>query len=470
MKPKWRPLKISVPLIIFLMLSSFLVSAVAKDTTVTCVTNQDCYDSPDTGDSCATPSDDCSCLNKTKTCWTGLKGDPTSNQQITTPTPTTTTASPTINQSALDDLKKTIDSLQTQSVTADEKIATLESSIVLVQQQLTELTTSLNTVSTQLAEQTQSKEALQKDVTSVATGLAGLQTDVGSAKKDLKTVESDVASIQTFKLIVTIVGLLLISAGILLGLQFYLKTKKADPRLVQYVLKQAQQGKRFAQVQPVLLKAGWTDDDIKEAYREAMKKGSLGASGTAGPGGFAPSGMDSKKVIFLAGFALFFVIGIILVLKGVTTGHAIFFKTPGELSTAMKTNIEKNLETNLFYNKIKVADLCVEVEEGDNSASYRIIKSKKGNKIQEATVNCDNTDNNGFAVKFKSWEAFDLVSNDLTCANIKTLHNKKLMYVLPSKVIKKGFTLDETTDITPYCAVLTECLTAAQLKDAGIDC
>ncbi len=450
-------------LVCIIVLATIVLSV--EDTNIPCTDDNDCSIDPDIGSKCQ--AGECSCSTETQTCLLTTAAE-LSLQEVQKTVAELQNSS--ANKSALQNLKESVDLIQTQSGTVDERVTALESSLVLVQQQLTELSTSINSLSAQFSEQAQTKEALQKDVTTVATGLAGLQTDVGSAQKDLKTVESDVASIQTFKLIVTIVGLILISAGILLGLQFYLKTKKADPRLVQYVLKQAQQGKRFAQVQPVLSKAGWSDDDIKEAYREAMKKSSPNGPATAGLSGVSPSGMDSKKVIFLAGFALFFVIGIILVLKGVTTGHAIFFKNPGELSTAMKTNLEKNLETNPFYSKVKVFDLCVEVEEGNNTASYRIIKSKSGNKIQETTANCDNSDNYGFAVKFKSWEAFDLLSNDLSCANIKTVHSKKLMYVIPSKIIKKGFTLDETTDVTPYCAALTQCLTAQQLKDAGIDC
>ncbi len=449
-------------LVTIILLATILLAE--TDTEVFCESTQDCYDDIDIGSQCETG--ECRCSEETSTCF--LTTETELNLQEVQQT-VAQLQNISVNKTALKNLEDNLDLIQTQSATADQKITTLEESLVLVQQQLSELTSSIDAISAQFAEQAQAKEDLQKDVTSVATGLAGLQTNVDSTQKDLKTVEEDVAKIQTFKLIVTIVGLILISAGILLGLQFYLKTKKADPTLVQYVIKQAKQGKRFAQVQPVLLKAGWTDDDIKEAYREAMKSSPTGA-GTSGSSAVGPSGMDSKKVILLAGFALFFVIGIILVLKGVTTGHAIFFKDGGELSAAMKENIEKNLENNPFYSKVKVFDLCVEVEDGENAASYRITKTKNGDKIKELAVNCDNTDKYGFAVKFKSWEAFDLVSNDLTCANIKTIHNKKLMYVVPSKFIEEGFTFDETADVTPYCAVLKECLTAAQIKEAGIDC
>lgn len=183
-----------------------------------------------------------------------------------------------------------------------------------------------------------------------------------------------------------------------------------------------------------------------------------------------PSGMDPRKVMIIAGFALFMVVGIILVLKGVTTGQAIHFKDAGELNSAVKENLEKNLEKNEFYGSVKQFDLCVQVEEEDNVASYRIVKTKNGKSVKEAMLHCDNTDKYGFAVKFKSWEAFDLVSNSLSCANIKAIHSQEQMYVLPSKFIEPGFTVDPTVDLSSFCAALSKCLSPKQLQDAGIDC
>lgn len=423
-----------------------------------CTFDEDCAIDAFAAESCS--AGECYCSEETGTCFiTSQTTGTTQNQTTTNVTSTTTDA---VTQS----IQEKLNLLQFQSASVEERVANLEQLILLVQQQMTSLSQKVDVLS---AQQLQSKEAIQKDVTAVATGLAGLQTDVGTAKDDLETVEKDVAKIQRFKLIVTILGLILLSAAVFLGLEYYLKTKKADPRLVQYIIKQAKQGQRFAQVHQALLRAGWVEDDIREAYKEATKSSTRGSYGSGTQAG-GPVGIDSKKVMLLAGFALFFVVGIILVLKGVTTGNAIYFKDAGELSSAMKENLEKNLENNQFYPLVKQFDLCVEVEEAENVASYRVTKTKNGNMIKEATLHCDNTDKYGLAVKFKSWEAFDLVSNDLSCTNLKAIHTKKQMYVLPSKFIEAGFTVDPTMDASPFCDALKKCMTAKQLADAGIEC
>ncbi len=431
-----------------------------------CVVDEDCASDINAEDSCS--AGECYCSLETNTCFIrGSAEDKTADDKVPaadkelTGTEETTKADSTV---AL--VEEKLKLLQEQSASVEDKLNNLEQVVQLLQQQITLLGEKLDLVSSQ---QTQSKEVIQKDVTGVATGLAGLQEDIGTAQKNLKTVEEDVAKIQTFKLIVTIAGLILISAGILLGLQYYLKAKKTDPRLLQYVVKQLRQGQRYPQIHQALQRAGWGNEDIKNAFQEAARMTSQRA--TAGPsGGTGPAGMDSKKVMLLAGFALFFIIGIILVLNGVTTGRAIYFKDAGELSAAVKENIEKNLEKNEFYSLAKQFDLCVQVEEEDNVASYRVTKTKKGDTIKEAALHCDNTNKFGFAVKFKSWEAFDLVSNSLTCSNVKTLHNKNQMYVLPSKFIEAGFKVDPAMDFSPYCSVLSKCLTAKQIQDAGIEC
>ncbi|MBI2102289.1 hypothetical protein HYT55_00480 [Candidatus Woesearchaeota archaeon] len=420
-----------------------------------CSVSEDCIVDTAAADFCS--NEECYCSEETYTCFISEEiADTQSTQNVTD-----VSTAPSITTQAIEEK---LNLLQLQSASVEDRVANLEQVILLIQQQITTLGQKVDSISSQ---QVQSKEAIQKDVTAVATGLAGLQTDVGAAKKDLQTVEDDVAKIQRFKLIVTILGLILLSGAFFLGLQYYLKIKKADPRLVQYIVKQAKQGQRFAQVHQTLLRAGWAEDDIKQAYRQATKGSAQGGTATGQAG---PAGVDSKKVMLLAGFALFFVVGIILVLKGVTTGHAIYFKDAGELSSAMKENIEKNLENNQFYGLAKQFDLCVEVEEADNAASYRVTKTKNGNTVKEAALNCDNTDKYGFAVKFKSWEAFDLVSNDLSCTNIKAVHTKKQMYVLPSKFIEAGFAVDPTMDISSFCELLAKCMTAKQIEDAGIEC
>ncbi|MBI4152851.1 hypothetical protein HY495_04010 [Candidatus Woesearchaeota archaeon] len=449
-----RNVKIAVFVGVLLILVAGL-ALVRADTEIpesSCSFNEDCAIDETAADFCS--AGECYCSEETLTCFisdgtTDASTDADIDQDGTADDATAAAAAATVDQKLTE--------LQVQSASVEEKITNLEQVVQLLQQQINLLSEKIDLLNSQ---QFQSKES----VTTVATGLAGLQKDVGTAQVNIEEVEEDVAKIRTFRLIVTIIGLILLSAAILLGLQYYLKTKKTDPRLLQYMLKQVRQGQRYPQIHQTLAQAGWNEDDIKKTFQEAARK-------IAGrKGGQPTTGMESKKVVLLAGFALFFIVGVILILQGVTTGKAIHFGDAGELGSAVKKSIEKNLENNEFYGLVKKFDLCLEVEEEDNVVSYRVAKTQSGSKVLEASVHCDNTDKYAFAVKFKSWQAFDLLSNSLTCSNIKTLHAKKQMYVLPSKYIEPGFTIEPTIDLSSYCAVLSKCMTPKQLEEVGIEC
>ncbi|MBS3169460.1 hypothetical protein J4210_03170 [Candidatus Woesearchaeota archaeon] len=443
-----------VGVLLILLAGAAIVQADTEIPESYCSFAEDCAFDETAADFCS--AGECSCSEETSTCFISESTTDTSTDTSTDQEGTAKDATAAAAAAAAAVDKKLIE-LQALSASVEEKITNLEQVVQLLQQQITLLSEKIDLLNSQ---QFQSKES----VTTVATGLAGLQKDVGTAQENLEEVEEDVAKIRTFRLIVTIIGLLLLSAAILLGLQYYLKTKKTDPRLLQYILKQVRQGQRYPQIHQTLAQAGWNEDDIKKTFQEVARK-------VAGrKDGQPTTGMESKKVVLLAGFALFFIVGVILVLQGVTTGKAIHFGDVGELGSAVKKNIETNLEKNEFYGLVKKFDLCLEVEDEDNVVSYRVVKTLSASKVLEASVHCDNTDKYAFAVKFKSWEAFDLLSNSLTCGNIKTLHAKKQMYVLPSKYIEPGFSIEPTTDLSAYCTVLSKCMTPQQLQEAGIEC
>ena len=59
------------------------------------------------------------------------------------------------------------------------------------------------------------------------------------------------------------------------------------------------------------------------------------------------------------------------------------------------------------------------------------------------------------------WNSFNLLSNSLTCENTRKLHGDSL-YLLPSKAVLEGFSLNPNFDVSSYCDILEDCLSGAE--------
>ncbi|MEK6901934.1 MAG: hypothetical protein AABX37_06320, partial [Nanoarchaeota archaeon] len=200
----------------------------------------------------------------------------------------------------------------------------------------------------------------------------------------------------------------------------------------------------------------------------AQQQGTADQDSTA-PRKSPPLHVHQNKILVITMISLVIVIGLIFLLKGVTTGKAIHFQTAGELNTAVKAALNEKITQNEFYPVMEKANFCVQVVEGDNTVSYQIIKTKKGHTIRPAKMNCDATDMYDFAAKFTSWNAFDFYSTTLTCEAARQLHTRGV-YVLPSTYILQGFLVDPELDYSDFCPMINKCLTPEELQKVGIQC
>ncbi len=116
--------------------------------------------------------------------------------------------------------------------------------------------------------------------------------------------------------------------------------------------------------------------------------------------------------------------------------------------------LEANVAENEFYELFGSGTVCVQVADEELSSSYIVMKNAGNHLIVEAASPCDQTSTSDFAVRFKSWESFNVLINDLTCSNIGLINRlQKNLIVLPSKYVASGFT-KTNEDYTPLCEIL----------------
>ena len=236
------------------------------------------------------------------------------------------------------------------SITTEEKVVALEGSLALLQNTLSTLTSSttltnqeIAVIKNQLTILEADLAALKSDLSlqtnSVATGLAGLQQGVDAMQETLEQRQSLNRFITTALLVLLVLGV----AG---GIFYYVarKQKSISPEIVNYITSHIKQGKKLPQIKDGLRKAGWSEEDIDWAYQETVKQNYKQYKGaapeerkviaesavseraqstrTAGPS----RAYDPKKMISVAVVSILLIVGILFVLRGVTTGKAIQFQ------------------------------------------------------------------------------------------------------------------------------------------------
>ncbi|MEK6846156.1 MAG: hypothetical protein AABY26_05320 [Nanoarchaeota archaeon] len=411
----------------------------------------------------------------------------------TTNTTNTTTNQTTLNklQGELNSLKISLDSLKSDLSTLQKKvdnqgdqistIATLNQKLTSMEDFLDKLNLDVQAVGYQ---QSESKEELSGELHAVSTGLAMMQENLTATQSQLAEVEKEVSNKGSLLNLVIYFVIAIIAAGIAIGTIYYLHKKgtsgegeqELTPQVHAYLTKLIRQGKKFPQIKEELLRSGWPEKEIHWAYQATIKHNYQRFSGAPAEAGSSTetkttsTTSNTQKIIALVVVCVLIVGGAFLLMRGVTTGKAIFFQSGTELSTNLRQSLEKNIAANQFYPLVGFGNLCVQVNDGMKSASYRIIKTASGHALREAKLPCDQNSNAyDFSVKFQEWESFKALSSALNCESLKAL-SKRQVVVLPSRYVLPGFTLNPDKDATKYCAVLKECLNEVEVMATGVEC
>ncbi|HLD39840.1 MAG TPA: hypothetical protein VJB13_01745 [Candidatus Nanoarchaeia archaeon] len=244
-------------------------------------------------------------------------------------------------------------------LTTEEKVALLEENLASLQQSLAEVNSGVSLsnqdialVKSQLAqlqaELTTLKGNIQTDLNtqtnSLSTGLAGLQQGINKTQEALQNLTEK----QSTTRILTVIFLILIIAGVGAGIYYYLNRSKTDPEMLEYINSNIKRGKKLPQIKQELRKAGWLDSEIEKAYNEVVKQNyrqykSVHSEAKAERTEDAEEEQrptsrvsaqqetsnpmhDPKKMMIIAVVGILLITGLILVLRGVSTGQAIFFQ------------------------------------------------------------------------------------------------------------------------------------------------
>jgi len=227
-------------------------------------------------------------------------------------------------------LQESLDALQSGLAAANSNIGSLSKDIPGIKQELASIQASVNNIRSQIS-------SVETQQNSISVGLAGLQQNIDSTKATLESVENSLEERKGLTRFITIIVLVLVVIGAAGGTAFYMTTgkPKISPDIVNYITGRIKSGSKYQQIKDELLRAGWSEEEIKWAYKEtskhnygkfkgpAVKRQDVKISGSKQGPSFA---YDHRKMIAITAVSLLLVLGSLLVLKGVSTGQAISFK------------------------------------------------------------------------------------------------------------------------------------------------
>ncbi|MEK6899995.1 MAG: hypothetical protein AABX05_02615, partial [Nanoarchaeota archaeon] len=133
------------------------------------------------------------------------------------------------------------------------------------------------------------------------------------------------------------------------------KQKNINPEIINYITNNIKQGKKFSEIKQNLLKAGWSEEDVSWAYKQTVKQNyssfKQGSSSVDQKDSKVTKKTvpgvtnDPKKMVSIAIVSVLLIAGVLLLLRGVSTGKAIEFQkfiggqkngTSGEVTYAVE--------------------------------------------------------------------------------------------------------------------------------------
>ena len=339
----------------------------------------------------------------------------------------------------------------------------------------------------------------QSAVSELNTGLAVLQQ---STQEDIQRIEELLKEQQAAERQRRVMYFILIAVVVALAVTAIIfaksKERKKQQELVRYIERALKRGATFLALQERLTGLGWNKEDISMARQTLVAQRSTARPSPAavpsspmapkttvsasGPSPLPEGAPNPRKMlaIMMIGVVSLFVFFLILRQAGVLSGHAIAFgdiESAKDLRTFSVEALDTALQDNPFVPLVDTVNICVQIHSDYGDISYLIQKKENGQLITTAAKqHCEDDPTSDFAVKFMNPEAFAQLSEKVNCASVKAAHAKELdrltrgMYVLPSRYIQEGFTLNPNEDPTPFCDALLECLTDDELALIGVDC
>ncbi len=297
-------------------------------------------------------------------------------------------------QNKVTNLEDTATDLQNQVNNLNYQQNELKSKIDLINSELQKANADLNKIET----------SLKQETNTISIGLAGLQNDVADAKKNLSSVETGLKKVQDFTKLQKSIFFIILIIVVALIVIFYLNRqgllRQFDPKAADYITKQIKAGKKYQEIKDSLVKAGWNEEDVQQAYKQTMKKnyqaylskktvqikqanGREQRSTTEQPSALNGLSADKKKIIAIAIVSILLVVGSFLVLSG-TVGKAIHYEklVGGEVGG----------ETGEVTYDVKCTPPHILSPDGDTCCLDQKTISKEGVVTEVPNGVCDNID------------------------------------------------------------------------------
>lgn len=158
-------------------------------------------------------------------------------------------------------------------------------------------------------------------------------------------------------------------------------------QVVDYITNNIKKGKKFPQIKEELLRARWTEEEIKWAYKETTRQNYNKYLQQSGAAPRAPSNAQRNKVIAIVAVSLFILI-IATLFLGKTFGFAIYFDkliggevggTAGEITYALECTPPHILtpEETACCLDLNKNQKCDTIEQHENETVEKVTKSEK---------------------------------------------------------------------------------------------
>jgi len=227
--------------------------------------------------------------------------------------------------------------LESRVASLQENILTLETDSASMASELSSLTYSITTLQEQVDSVNANFNLNQEELNQFSTGLAGMQEILNTTQSNLSAISQQVASGKAMTTVILVIFLLLAIAAAV-GIGYYVTNGKfggvggikIDSRVINYITRHIRQGKKYPHIKEQLMKAGWKDEHIEQAYKTTMKENyqqylqRSGSQPRVSQSRVSSSsvGYDQKKIFTIMAITAILIIGIILVING-TVGKAI---------------------------------------------------------------------------------------------------------------------------------------------------
>ncbi|MBU1111460.1 MAG: hypothetical protein ABIG93_00365 [archaeon] len=362
----------------------------------------------------------------------GTTGDSTNTTNTTTTTGTsnvTTTYSSDV-ETAISQLQSNVDYIYLQISTLDENNAILSEDVASLSAQLDDINSKLSTINKnlQMLSSEQSKtEELEDSVNQALAGLASLEAELGLTQESVTTIEEGITTKASRSELVRMISLGVMILVIFVALAYYITAharhrKQLPDRIYSYLSSQIKRGTSYEVIEKKLLEQGWPKKDIKWAYNETAKQNYynyLKSQGKKIPRTKSYAPPQNQKIVVTSVISVI-LMGALILFISQSVGQAVYYEgiNQEDFSILVQTTLNNGAANNLFYSEVDYLQLCVEVNQDENSASYVLLKTPYNHNVIEAET-CSSLEHD-YTIKFDNWAEFNSFATNLNCIKLNS--------------------------------------------------